>query len=1236
MNKRQHMRHSMEHPAIMILNDGIKIDCRIRDLSYGGLFIRPDNKRWAENTDNAALQNTIVAIQVVTQRGRKGSSIIVQAAIAHISSAGLGIAFLNQENELLDYLLRLTPSSNKQPYKDGYTGNRSPKMVPKEMLIAEWLHSCTRRYLDARYPEFIRTTCNILFDAANAAGDNQTRSALFDAYNLLKNSEDEVKQSFLETINSNFNRFKSGNRPTDDLEQPPSDQSNMELVAKEDFEEWVSVVSLTRNLDQGLSSKLHELENALSFLNKTYINNESNPVSPYSLLWSFKRSISDLGIAPSVKKLLFSAFRDNMLKDIGGLYDEIGQYLGNHGITHQAYEEIARRPQHPSPVDTRKKLTDTLSSLVNIRGNIGGSENLQSKGVAPREMVVRSLEDISPLSRRPIIQKIEEQLAGEQVNGHPAVVDSHVRDAIKVSENLLGSLQQDFVIGPEIHNLIDSLKIPFIRETINDPNLLNDANHPGHKLLETIGKLTPFLPTDLENRSDKGYLFQALEEITKLAEQGAELDIKEITGHLEHLIDYQKDNFQNNLDMVTQCCEQDEQYLTAQNTVFELLCSKLSNRTVPKVVEELLHLGWIGLLVQTILTLGEDDDNTGKLSGVIDLLLDILDSEQGIQRVDKTQSEYLITVITEGLRKYPIHVEESHQFITMLEEFLNSGGSKYAEFATEQVELNEDLIRQLLDEQSSASHITTTETKVEQPWLNLVANIKQDDWIVEQRRQGHVRMLNLAWKNRASTRYAFVDGEGKKSLDIENHHLALLFKQQQCSLLENGNLPIVERAVHRLLKNTFEQIKNDSESDELTGLLGRKGFQREIAEIINITNDIGDQHIMLELDIDQFSMINDLCGFKGGDKLLQTVANIISNYLPPNTILARIGDDEFGILIKNCSSDEGYHVAETQRRALENLRYTWDGTDIPVRASVGIVLINPETSSTTEVLNKASSACQLAIQDGGNCTRIYQPTDNDIKKRKQLAQAVPIIEDALKNNKLALFAQPITPLFLDEEEEHHYEILLRVKSDDGNWGSPEEFIQAAEQYNRMRSVDRWVINHIFSWLENHYQEIGGTGFSINLSAHSMDDETFPVFINGHLDRSPFPNDQITLEITETSLVQHIDKAKLLVEDIKSKGVKFSLDDFGTGYSSYSYLKDIPVDYVKIDGVFIKDILTDSSSHAMVKSITEISHHMGKKVVAEYVENEAILVALRELEVDFAQGFCVGHPVPLNNLLQERL
>ncbi len=1238
MNKRQHERHSIEHPAIIIMQDGLKVKCRIQNYSLGGLYIAPANQSWLKKTDNSATRNTVIAIQIRTPRGDKGSSIIIQAVIAHVTGSGLGVAFVNRETELLDYLHRLT-RSNARRQAVNTSSNKPAGLGAKETSLANWVQATTRKHLASRYPDFIKSSYNILFDAANNAGNNQDQRALYDAYNILKQSQDEIRHQFQENIDSCFADFKRGKPPQNELEEPQSLQSDLELVAKKDFDEWVSVVSLTRNLDRGISSRLHKLENTLSYLSKLYINNESNPISPYSLLWSFKKSLNERGIKLPAKKLLFRSFQKKMLGEIATLYDDIIQYLSDHGISHQEPEKPTPKPKQATTTRGRKGLTDTLSSLMGLMGGKrkdDKSGGQPTTGVAPREMVVQSLRGIHTNSRRPIIQRIEEQLEGEVINGQQVVVDSQTRDAIQVSENLLGSLQQDFSISPEIQNLIDNLKLPFVKETINDPNLLSDTNHPGHKLLDTIGKLTPYLPTSREDISDKGYLFQTLEEISRLTEQGTDLDIREITTHLEHLVDHQKEIFKQNLDFVTESCEQDERYLAAQNSVTELLFSMLTDKQIPKLVEKLLHLGWPGLMIHTLSSSGGNLESIDQLTTTIAQLLDIFGTDDGLKRSDRETTEQLVQQINAGFQNYQLHQEEALTYTAILQEFFDSDGEVHTNLLSEKTSLNKAAIRQLIEEQTSTSHRGSTSTDIEKSWIDLVAGIKLDDWIVEQRQQGHVRMLNLAWINQAATRYVFIDGEGKKSLDTEKHDLAQMFKQQQCSLLENGNLPIVERTVNRLLKNTFDQIKSESETDELTGLLGRKGFQRTMSELLEVTSDIGDQHAILKLDIDQFSVINDLCGFKGGDKLLKTFANILRNYIPENATLARIGDDEFGILIKNCSLDEAYHIAENQRRALENLRYTWDGTDVPASTSIGIVKIDSNSTNTTQILNQASSACKIALKDGGNCTKVYQPSEKDIEKRQKLAQAVPLIEDALNNNKLALFAQPITPLFMGEEEDHHYEILLRVKGDNGEWGSPVEFIQAAERYNRMRSVDRWVINHMFAWLGKYHQEVEGTGFSINLSAQTLDDASFAKFIADHVERSPFPNNRLTLEITETSLVQHIEKARALVENIKSKGVKFSLDDFGTGYSSYSYLKDFPVDNVKIDGVFIKDILTESSSYAMVKSITEISHHMEKKVVAEYVESEAILVALRELEVDFAQGYSVGHPVPLKSLLQHRL
>ncbi len=1230
MDKRRYQRLDIDHPATLLLKDGTKADCRIQNFSYGGLFLATDETQ----TLNASV-NEVARLEIPTQT----SSETIQTKIVHASNIGLGIAFVSREDALLHYLQRISATKDSRDNTNSYP--RQQILGTREITIIDWIHAATNRHIRSRYPQFIESALNSLFDAANHADSDKMQSLLFDAYNTLQNSNNKIESALLNNINSGFKKLSTDSISNDESPNQQDEQSEMGLVAKEDFEEWVSVVSLTRNLEPEISYKLHQLETSLSFLTQRHITNERNPVSPYSLLWSFKKSISDFDITLQAKKIIFSSFQDKILGDIDNLYDEANLHLDKQGIAKKAKEAHPKAQQRSSTTrhaHTSKLLTDTLSSLIGLTTNKDTSSKKQSssKNLASKEAIVESLANISASGQRPIIQKIEEQLSHGSTPGGSGMVDSEIRQTIQVTEQILGSLQQDSCVNQEIRGLIDSLKIPLVKEAINDPMLLNDKDHPGHKLLNAIGKLGPYLPSDDQEWLSKGGLYEAIEEISRLAEQGAQLDIRLVTDHLERIIDQRREALKSNLGIVTQSCERDEQYMAARNYVFGLLCSKLTQGEIPIVVEQLLHLGWAGLLVHIISTFGKDDKKAIRLSGVIDLLLDIFKPGQEIKPKTPIQNSYLIKVIKEGFASYPPHADDAKQFLNEIEAILASEGSEHADIACERVRLSKDDIRKLLNQQSKPQPDEDSKPSIEQAWLDLVDGIKLDDWIVEQRQQGRVRMLNLAWKNNDSTRYAFVDGEGNKQLDTKRHTLASMFKQQQCSLLEDGNIPIVERAVDRLLKNTFEQIKRDNDTDDLTGLLRRNAFQKKISELLEITNDAGDSHVMLKLDIDNFSRINRQCGHNGGDKLIQTFASIISNYLPEHATLARIGSDEFGVLIMNCSLDEGFQAAETLRRALNNLNFTWDGTTIPATTSVGVVHIDANINSATDIMNMASSAGQLAIVDGGNCTRIYKASIHDAKQQDEISAATSIVDDTLSNQKVSLFAQPISSVFMADSAEHHYEILLRLKNNDGTWRGPDEFIQAAEKHNRMQSVDRWVINKVFAWLENHHSEINNTSISINLSAQTMDDESFFTFISNHLKTTPFPNNKITFEITETSLIKHIEKARMLVEMIRDKGCRFSLDDFGTGYASYSYLKDFPVDYVKIDGAFIRDILTDSSSYAMVKSITEISHHMGKKVIAEYVESEAELIALRELEVDFAQGYYIGHPVPIRNLIQPTL
>ncbi|MEJ2692213.1 MAG: EAL domain-containing protein, partial [Candidatus Thiodiazotropha sp.] len=359
------------------------------------------------------------------------------------------------------------------------------------------------------------------------------------------------------------------------------------------------------------------------------------------------------------------------------------------------------------------------------------------------------------------------------------------------------------------------------------------------------------------------------------------------------------------------------------------------------------------------------------------------------------------------------------------------------------------------------------------------------------------------------------------------------------------------------------------------------------------------------------------------------------NYLPDEGFLARIGDDEFCLLLDGHDMEQGYLAAETLRVTIDEFAFEWKGRLIPSSASVGIV--QPDSSEQTpgELMQAAQAACNMAKEGGGNCSRIYLASDSAYQDQQQLVQSLPTIKEALTNGRMELYVQPIVPLREGMGLLLHHEILLRIRNEAGELETPQDFVRAAEQYDLMRAVDRWVVEAFFDLVEPYADRLPpGHSFAINLSGKSVGDGEFRGFLKERIYASPLHTRRLGFEITETALVGDISDTAVFIEEIRKLGCSFSLDDFGSGYASFSYLKDFPVNFVKIDGVFVREILSKPADLAMINTITEIAHFMDKRVIAEYVSDAGIAQALTEIGVDYGQGYYFDKPRPLREVLAE--
>ena len=428
------------------------------------------------------------------------------------------------------------------------------------------------------------------------------------------------------------------------------------------------------------------------------------------------------------------------------------------------------------------------------------------------------------------------------------------------------------------------------------------------------------------------------------------------------------------------------------------------------------------------------------------------------------------------------------------------------------------------------------------------------------------------------------------------------------------------------------ELSFQASHDALTGLANRREFTHRAEQLLSTLKRKPSTHALCFLDLDQFKIINDTCGHTAGDEMLRQLSKVIQSCVREHDTLARLGGDEFGLLIENCSIKDAYNVALSILSLIQNHQFLWDKHHFKVSASIGLVPINSSTTNLAELLSSADAACYIAKDKGRNQIYVHNTQNTEITQRHDEMRWVTRITQALQNNQFCLYAQPIVSL--NNQLDLHYELLIRMIDDEGKIIPPDEFLPAAERYNLIVNIDLWVIENAFQLLLSHPKFLDSINFcSINLSGPSIGNPQILAFITEQLDKLNTSNEKICFEITETAAISNLSAAINFMTTLKALGCQFALDDFGSGLSSFAYLKNLPVDYLKIDGMFVKDIVDDPIAHAMVKSINEIGHVMGMRTIAEYVENDAIKSKLKKMHVDYAQGYGIDKPQRFDDIFK---
>ncbi|MDX5372087.1 MAG: DUF1631 family protein [Pseudomonadaceae bacterium] len=773
------------------------------------------------------------------------------------------------------------------------------------------------------------------------------------------------------------------------------------------------------------------------------------------------------------------------------------------------------------------------------------------------------------------------------------------REDTQLVSEMFQALGEEARIAPALKPTLQRLLLPVLQSTLEDSAAIADGNHPVRTTLDRLLRLCDH--SEPPNKALESRVQEVVEQMLAAPEAFTSHD-----AELDELLQQQQRAYRHAAERVMQQHRGRDILEKARSDVATAI-SGLTGEQMPKLLQDWLDAGWREMLVNELIRRGDEDYSW---------------------RVDLALTSLLAKRLQEGTEELAAMDPVARTFdIDHLLQLLKRRMDEFGAGHYQHGPVLGQLRRQLLGEEQVEFIARPPEppprpvvSAEHQRWLERVQALKQGDWLHDAQGQP----LQLVWSNPERDHYVLVDGRGHEAGDYGAAELSERLADGSLMIGEaaSGGDNLIQRTLQDMVGRLYREIAHARSHDELTGLLNRRSFDGAVAQALSS----GGQAAFLMLHLDQFSLINSHAGPVAGDACLRQVANCLGESLPAQGSLARLGGVEFAAVLPGCTGTAAVDWGERVRVAVESAGFAWQGHRHGLSLSIGVV----EAARHHDVANllcDLHAACSVAKEQGRN--RVHRFDSAVDEARTGLLTIAARVDDIVEREDLSLRVQQIAPTDSQAEELPHYELLLVMQ----NELQLQDFIAAAERYSRMAKVDRWVLRRIFAELERCPQVWQhSSGLSINLSGSSLNDDRLLGFIESLFERYAVDPRHICFELTETTAVANLAKTADLVRQLQRAGCTFSIDDFGVGFSSYDYLKRLPVDYVKIDGSFVKEIEHSSGDLAMVRSINEIAHALGRRTIAEYVETPAIRSRLAELGVDYVQGFGVQRPRALGDWL----
>ncbi len=1272
---RKSPRYRLSIPAI-VFHEGMQLlSAGIEDFCQNGMFLVTQGQELPAYIDNGSL----ITIQFSTGETSGASTCSLDAKIVRISNDGIGVHLLKESPRVIDVLNKLS----KQLYSDANQGTDANALIDKRQttqlasdLIAPKLTRLAEQCLDECY--------ELISNRMSSPKSNHYANRYFEALSELKTKKLNLIDEFINAQQRAL--LDDGNKNTDQSHQSSqtSPELSLSLVDEGEFEDWLAIQEMSKRIERRHEDVLAQLRSQLSSMMTIDNPQHDIVIAPTVLCASFNEALCALGFDGSMRILIYPGLEEGLQLYLGQFYQQLNEELIERGYQPEnTPTRVARAPRQTQQPDNSSgteaevltegdlpaEAIDQAGGIAHtqpaIHSQISNDINQTQRSIARNKVselqslaqVLQSMQTASAVLHpaenynavqhlsntgnvdtvREIIQSIvpvksnndamlalQEQIIQALVvqQGSEHVIDQQKSTALAANTQVFDALRNQVDSQSSTQSYLQQLQLPFLHHALTKQNGDQSDDVVQHiiNLLDQISRLI--------GDSNQAWAVEAKKNIAGLVQSIVRESVTrpEILKDVEaELVGYAnkavkgRDKAESKL---IETCEGRQRVRKAKRQINQILEQQLAGKTVPVIIPRLLKAGWKQILVRTELRDGLYGDQWQQNFGVIEHLHEWLTDPENNQSIPEDQIQALLDLVDQQLSEIGLDRGKQKNIMGELVALLLGTGTPRVITPSKLM-----TIKPLESTQDSPDTINSK--------CRWVDNLQVGDWFEFSVGKQRQEKLKLIWLGSDPWHSVFVNQRGVKRLEFSREQLIKHYQAKMVSKIESPDQPIALRAKHAVVEKLYTDVRHGSLEDSRVGLPNSKGLLTYLRE-----TDFQTEATLVLVEIDDYRVISQACGMEAGDDVVKEIGQRMQQHSASNAMLARLDDQSLAMVLPDTSVDNFYRMASGWSEGLRSEPFKHENQSFPIVLSIGLIGFTQESLHVDQLVKNATVACAGAKQSGTNHIKVYSEDDRQLQQRAEQIEWAGHIDKTLAENRLVLACQPIVPIVnsgVDIQQTvrgQHYEILLRVLDAKGRIGPPGSFLAAGEQLRRMPDIDRWVIRNLMQWMQDNLELVNQLdGFSVNLSGQSVASESFLRFVTEQVFEVNFDPSKLTFEITETVAIDDFEYVQKFIQHMKKLGCKFSLDDFGSGYASYSYLRNLDVDYLKIDGLFVKDLHNDSKDLMMVKSMNDIAHSLGLKTIAEFVENSEILALLGEIGVDFAQGYHLGKPTPISDLLK---